>query len=407
MRHRTVIALAAVVALMHTRAGAQDSCGTCHPDVRTEYEQGIHAKQLGCTDCHGGDPTITKLESHSKEKGYVGKPSRLDIPALCGTCHGSPERVKSFGLITDQYAQYKTSEHGILLAQGDARVAVCTDCHGTHHILSAQEPTSPVARRNVPTTCAQCHSDRVLMSDYDLRTDQEVRFRQSVHGVALFVVEHPDAPTCATCHSAHGASVVAAGMVGNVCGHCHSRTRQYLNEGPHRAATEAGKMSECESCHGYHDTTHPTRDLFDTACLGCHEQESPAFAVGQKLKTLLSRAEESVAAAERDMVEAQKTFPTITHYRPRLQQGQASLMEAMTVQHSLDLERTEDLTRSARSISEDVQASVHGVGLERQLRYLNLAIVWTVLLFTVGVAYLYKREARRGRQTPDAGHSAG
>ncbi len=388
-------------------AGAEESCGTCHPNVKIEYAESNHAKTFSCTACHGGDGTVVSLEAHASTKGYIGKPGRADIPALCASCHADPTRMKPFGLPTDQYAQYQTSGHGRRLAQGDARVAVCTDCHGTHRILAPNEPTSPVSRRNISATCGHCHSDPALMAQYNLPADQVEKFRRSVHGVALFDEDHPMAPTCATCHGAHGASAPQVGSIRMVCGHCHTRTREYFQDSPHRQAADEGKMSECVSCHGNHDTAPPERTLFDSACGGCHPAGTAAFATAQKLKTLLSRTNESLEVAGAELARAETVFPTVVRYRPRLQQAMAHFMEALPVQHSLNVDRVDDLTRSARSLAEDVRASVHGVEQESRLRYLELTIAWAAILFTVAVAYLYLREKRRQRDSrepePDGG----
>ena len=148
MRSWMPFALAILGVLSRIEVRAEEACGICHPNVKTEYRESIHAKGLGCTACHGGDPAAEEMEAaHATAKGYIGTPSRKDIPALCATCHADPNRMKAFGLPTDQYAQYQTSEHGMRLAQGDSRAAVCTDCHGAHRILSPQEPTSPISRR--------------------------------------------------------------------------------------------------------------------------------------------------------------------------------------------------------------------------------------------------------------------
>ena len=64
---------------------------------------------------------------------------------------------------------------------------------------------------------------------------------------------------------------------------------------------------------------------------------------------------------------------------------------------SLAVDRVDDLTRTARSIAEDVEASVHGVQQESQLRYIVLALGWLFILFTSAVAYLYRKERKRER----------
>jgi hypothetical protein len=377
---------------------APEACGTCHPEIRTEYADGVHARHFGCVDCHGGDPAVVGVAAHSREKGYIGKPDRLRIPALCGDCHSDPVRMKPFDLPTDQYAQYETSEHGIRLAQDDERVAVCTDCHGTHRILPSWEPTSPVFRGNVPATCGHCHSNTELMAGYDLPTDQEERYRQGVHGVAALVDGHPNAPTCATCHGAHGAAG-GEGDIRTICGHCHSRDLSYFLEGPHGAAARAGEMSECAACHGYHDTSHPTLALFD-ACEGCHAGGERALSVGRKLKAIIGRTGESLHATVSELEQLRHTFPTIVRYRPRLQQAHAFYVQARTMQHALDVERVEDLARTARSTSDDVRGAIHSIGQRTRLRRLGLAAAWVFLLFAAGVAYLYKRQRQRERQTP-------
>lgn len=383
-----------VLVFLSVEARAEESCRTCHPDVRIEYEASVHGKDFSCTECHGGDPEVLTTESHAAKKKYIGKPARRDVPALCAACHANPNRMKPYGLATDQYAQYLTSQHGLLLAKGDTHVAVCTDCHGVHGILAREEPNSPVAVRNIPDTCGRCHADQALMANYKLSADQVEKFRGSVHGRALFVDQYPSAPTCTTCHGEHGAAPLA-GEAGTVCGHCHSRTREYFNESPHTKAVRDNKMSECVSCHGYHDTSTPGPELFDTACPVCHARDSAAFLEGQKLKTLLTQTNESLATALDELNAFEEFSPTIIRYRPHLQEARANFMEALPVQHSLSMERVEDLARKARTIGEDVRASVHGVREEIRLRYIALAVAWVLVLFAVGIAYFYRQERRQ------------
>ena len=393
--HRWIIFVFAF--LFAAAARGEESCLTCHPDVKTDYEQSIHAKHFDCTACHGGDPTVVSQEAHSVAKKYVGKPSRKDIPALCASCHSDNARMQPYHLPTDQYAQYQQSRHGQLLQKGDDKVAVCTDCHSTHRIVLRDEPTSPVAPRNVPDTCGRCHSDATLMTQYNLPSDQVEKFRKSVHGVALFVDEHPAAPTCVTCHGAHGATAPHGGEIRTVCGHCHARTAQYLDQGPHGKAANEGKLSECVSCHGYHDTTEPDLTLFDTSCPTCHASDSPPATVAQKLKTLLVQANEALKSADENLAEEAKLSPTVVRLEPRLHQGWAYFREALPVQHSLALDRVGDLTRSARSISDEVEGAVHGAEQEGKLHYLLLAVAWMFILLAVGVTYLYRRERQQRR----------
>lgn len=394
---RILVALVSLWLAGRLPAQADESCRTCHPDVKLEHEASIHGHEFGCVDCHGGDPAVMSEAAHATAKKFVGKPSRAAVPALCATCHADPNRMKPFGLSTDQYAQYITSGHGRRLAQGDTRVAICTDCHGVHRIVSRAEPTSPVAARNIAATCGRCHSDAALMAEYKLPADQVEKFRRSVHGAALYDDGHPSAPTCATCHGKHGAIALHGGASGTTCGHCHSRTREYFNESPHKKAAEAGKMSECVSCHGYHDTPPPDHSLFDRVCQQCHATDSKEFVIGQKIKTVLTQAEAELRSAVTEMKHMEVQSPSVARFQSRLQQAWAHQMEALPVQHTLQTERVDDLARKARSLTLDVQSSLHGVKEDLHMRYLVLALAWIFILFAVGVAYLYGRERRRLR----------
>jgi hypothetical protein len=396
-RSSRVVRLAAALALLWTPAvfAGTESCVTCHPQAKTEFEGSAHEREFACSGCHGGDPEVLGVEAHEAE-GFVGIPPRAEVPGLCAHCHADPARMKASGLPTDQYAQYQTSEHGKALAGGDTRVAVCTDCHGHHAILPADEPTSPVARPNAAATCGRCHSDHALMAPYGIPTDQEEQFRQSVHGVALYAQDHPAAPSCADCHGAHGATAMGASPRA-ACAHCHQRAQEYLDRGPHRAAVATGKMDSCTSCHGDHQTSPPSHELFDTACRGCHTPQSSEFATGQKLKTIFLQASESVDTASEELVEARKRFPTLNRLETYLLQGRAYLMESLPVQHSLALDEVEDLARAARSVADDVRSSIYGIRYTEQLRYMELAVMWIFIVLACVAAFLYRAELRRRR----------
>src|SRR3954469_20838606 len=223
------VALFFAALLLTTPAQAQapqSSCIDCHSvldgplQVTPEMAaQDIHAsKGIDCSACHGGDPKAADETAMSKAKGFKGKPKRADIPALCASCHSNGEYMRKYNpsLRTDQLAQYHTSVHGKKRAQGDEKVAVCSDCHTPHTILAANDQRSKVNPLNVVSTCATCHADAARMKPYGIPTDQAAGYNVSVHHEALTVRGDMSAPTCVTCHGNHGAAPPGVSSVENV-----------------------------------------------------------------------------------------------------------------------------------------------------------------------------------------------
>jgi hypothetical protein len=370
----------------------ESSCLICHSEIKVDYQAGIHADyDVVCVDCHGGDSSRMDMEAMAPETGFQGKLKRAEIPELCASCHADAERMKPYNIPIDQYAEYLSSRHGALLAQGDTEVAVCTDCHRTHRILTAEEPESAVYPENVPRTCAECHSDEPLMEGYGIPWDQFEGFVRGVHGIALLQQGNRKAPDCATCHGTHGAVPPGVTDVSKVCGQCHIKTREFFNESPHKRAMDQRKISECSSCHGNHAVVMPGRELFNDTCSACHARDSGPFLVGQKLKTVLVEAEEAVRGAEEGLAQAEGRGFDVSAYRSRLVEARSYLTEAFSIQHTLNLARVEALTRKARSLGEEARGDALALIASTRVRLVGLAISWVLITFAILVIYLYKR----------------
>lgn len=141
------------------------TCSKCHADIYDTYLDSVHGKALvdlqnqdvpTCTYCHGvhniKDPRTTNY--------------RLDIPQLCGSCHADKDLMAKYGLSSNVLSTYLNDFHGTtvsLVGENRSSVAtsyeaVCTDCHGIHNIVSAKDPSSPVIKANLVSTCQQCHT---------------------------------------------------------------------------------------------------------------------------------------------------------------------------------------------------------------------------------------------------------
>src|SRR6516162_5873628 len=144
------------------------------------------------------------------------KVAHSNIPQTCGACHGKQMVMAGSGVSSAPFTSYEQSVHGKAVAGGSDKAAVCTDCHGTHEILAAANPKSPIAKSNVPATCAKCHES--IQHEY----------AQSIHGQAM-ARGNWQAPVCTDCHGIHTIkapkdpnSAVASENVQNTCGSCHA-----------------------------------------------------------------------------------------------------------------------------------------------------------------------------------------
>lgn len=137
------------------RNNIPNTCGACHTGVSEDYAKSIHGQLLAkgdenapiCTDCHTAHQ-ITRINTPA---------FMLDIVEECGNCHHDIER--SDGRLHTYVETFHASYHGQVTQLGFTRAARCSDCHGSHVILPADDPRSTIHPDNLVKTCsaAGCH----------------------------------------------------------------------------------------------------------------------------------------------------------------------------------------------------------------------------------------------------------
>lgn len=370
----------------------QSACTVCHPREGVELAKSVHYREgIGCHDCHGGNPLALELEK-AHGGNYVGVPSRREIPRRCASCHSDPARMRPYNLPIDQLALYQISNHGLGLAKGDDRVAVCSDCHGAHEVRSASDPESRTYSPRVPNTCGRCHADEKLMSRYGLSPKAVQDYRASVHGKALIEEGNLNAPSCARCHGVHGATPPGFGDVDKVCGQCHSTAREFFVRSRHNQAMDAAGLPECASCHGNHAIGRAESEVGAKVCQDCHSTGGPAAEAGAKLRALAATASEQIERAAEMIDKAEQVPLDVEDYRARLELARTHLGEARPAMHSLDVDQVSPLSMSARSEAEDIQKEIYAKLSDIRIRRLGLVIFWFYLLLTVAILVSLRRK---------------
>jgi hypothetical protein len=383
----------------------KDNCVTCHTSQAgalnkpvKDWQGSIHAERnVSCVDCHGGDATKPlKEDAHAVKAGYIGKPLKVDIPALCASCHSRPEAMRQYDLPTDQWAKYQQSTHGIKLAQADQKVPTCFNCHDGHGTKKVDDTTTSVYPTNVPGLCATCHANVEYMKSYGIPTNQYALYVQSVHGKALLEKQDTRAPSCATCHGTHGAAPPGFAEVANVCGSCHTATQNYYLKSVH--ASDKPGMPKCVDCHGRYDVATPTDALLDPnskdprACATCHPPSSPQSAAVKSLYDSITGGAKEMSDT-RELLDQAAAAALITEPEEgKLAVAQTSLVTARAAQHTLDLAlvktHTDKIASTTKEIGADSRKAIDESGFRRQVMIIGLVI----MALSIASLFVIRRE---------------
>jgi len=423
---KILIIMAATLIVGFVRVDARESsCMSCHRSSEwvsdttavAEYlKADIHfSRGIGCEDCHGGDPTKGFAEGDPElamdpSKGYNPPPDKTGIPDFCARCHSDIEFMKRFNprLPTDQLSLYRTSVHGKLLyGNKDTKVAVCTDCHGTHGILPASDSRSSIYFQNVPSTCKSCHSDQGHMAGYKYK-DKQISINQydqyvnSIHGVMALQQGDQSAPVCNDCHGNHGATPPNIASVSAACGECHASNRDYFNQSPHKAPWEELGYPECEQCHGNHLIVAATDSLVGidqgALCIECHDAGTAGYLAAAQMRMAIDSLKKAIDAAETTVLEAETKGVEGGQARFDLGAAKDNLTRVRSVIHTFDRAQVTEITAAGILTAAGVQKTAQAALGDIKARQIGLA---TSLILVLLVAFALWRKIRKVDEKTD------
>jgi formate dehydrogenase gamma subunit len=297
----------------HGQAGMTSGSGKSISIDPAKHAASVHGT-LGCTDCHTAIkdyPHPAKVARvlcstcHAEEASHVPNSVHGAFGnEACLSCHGDPHEVATAAQMTlakcaqchaDEVKEFRQSIHGKAAAAGDLDAPNCLSCHGpVHQILTSSNSASTVAKKNLPGTCASCHSNQQFLSHHKIPFAHPVElYRQSVHGRAV-VDGDGAAATCSDCHGSHGilpsqdaGSKINHFNIPATCGQCHAGIAKTYLESVHGQAMRAGEQGApvCTDCHGEHLILGPKEQgsLVNAArvsmatCGRCHSDERLAL----------------------------------------------------------------------------------------------------------------------------------
>ncbi len=171
---------------------AQQICAGCHPGPAAQYEGSVHGQALRkgvpdvptCSSCHTAHAVV-----RPKTAAF-----RNETPETCGNCHADAAVMGRYGL-RPVFQSYAEEFHGVttrlyrlVTPMSPSPAAVCYDCHAAHDTKSAKDPTSPVSRQNILTTCRNCHKEagRFFATAWNEHQPPSLRHSPLVYLVQVF-----------------------------------------------------------------------------------------------------------------------------------------------------------------------------------------------------------------------------
>jgi hypothetical protein len=174
-------------------------------DQLAEYRTSVHGKRNAggdtkaavCVDCHG----VHGIRAVGDPRSSVHPTNLADT---CARCHASDAHMKSYGIPTRQYADYKTSVHArALYEKGDLSAPTCNDCHGSHGAV-------PPGVGAVGNVCGSCHGrEATLFRETEAKKKMDLSM----------------CIQCMVCHGNHAVQAPTDEMLGvgpkSTCISCH------------------------------------------------------------------------------------------------------------------------------------------------------------------------------------------
>lgn len=259
------------------------NCASCHEQPAKDYATSIHGAShalgasgaAGCVDCHGSHAILPAKNADSPV-------FKLNLPNTCATCHSNPGLTKEYQMkYPEAAAQYMDSIHGrALLKMGLIVAPSCNDCHGVHDIKRAVDRDSPINALNVAKTCGKCHVR--IEQTYNKSVHGQLLAKGDKRGPVCtdchtaHQVETPknghfkmaSDQRCGRCHEDRLA---------------HYRDTYHGKAMALGKPNVASDVAACYDCHGHHDVlpaSNPASRLSKTNILGTCRQCHPGAPIG-------------------------------------------------------------------------------------------------------------------------------
>ena len=277
-------------------------CIDCHPPHKIKqvlYEESVANQD--CLNCHGRTDLkskdgrsmfvdVVKIQNSVHTKIACSQCHNTVNPALLRPCTGISSKVDCSICHTEIGDQYRESTHGQLFAKQDPNAPTCEECHGSHGVLSKNDPKSPIFHTNIPTLCGKCHRTGEPAAVRYTGPERNIllNYTESIQGLLKSGLTVTAA--CTDCHTAHHElphsdpnSSINPKNVSQTCGHCHFGIEEQFKKSVHSPlVTKTDKqLPVCNTCHTAHTIERTDMAGFRleimSTCGKCHQKIAKTY----------------------------------------------------------------------------------------------------------------------------------
>ncbi|MFZ0418509.1 MAG: hypothetical protein WAM04_10415 [Candidatus Sulfotelmatobacter sp.] len=275
--------------VFYTQGMADADCMHCHADeklrrARDGQSMYVNADEVNHSqhsNAREGQKKVACSQCHSEVNASRVRPCETITRGVdCTSCHDEIGKL------------YISSTHGQLTGKNDPNAPTCKECHGTHGVLSKQDPRSLTFPTNVPQLCARCHREGQKAAVRYIGRQHEIiaNYTESIHGTGLLKAGLTVTATCTSCHTAHHVlprtdpeSSVNPANVPATCGRCHQGIEEQFENSIHakRVNGSAKELPVCNDCHTAHSIRRTGEDKFQLDVMGqcgrCHAEIAKTY----------------------------------------------------------------------------------------------------------------------------------
>jgi hypothetical protein len=173
-------------------------------------------------------------------------------------------------------------------------------------------------------------------------------------------------------------------------------TEQYYLKGAHRIGMTDQTAPRCVTCHGWHDVAPASIDLFagteNRKCGSCPAPGSAAAGQVDAIRTALTQADTAYNSAQAAIDAATARRLIMASQEELLQQGRTPLIESRALQHTVNVADVQAKADASLAISRQAQASAEEALRGLDTRRIGMFVASGVILVTVVVLWIIKRE---------------